>query len=147
MEKIVKPVVDGYITHDFFERRPDAKTGIHGGYDIGCKKHPCYVRAICDSEVFTAGWSNTFGFRVWTRPTDKYLREKYPYIVYAHLEKILTNLPRTLQAGMIIGIMGNTGKSYGVHLHLEARKDPTAVDTCINITEIPELYGYNNLKA
>jgi murein DD-endopeptidase MepM/ murein hydrolase activator NlpD len=146
MEKIIKPVLNGYITSDYFEKRP-TQSGIHGGYDIGSKKHPCYVRAICDCEVYTAGWSDSFGFRVWVRPTDKELREKYPYIVYAHLEKISTNLPRTLQAGQIIGIMGNTGKSNGVHLHIEARTSIPDPSSHVNIVELPELYGYNNLKV
>jgi len=137
MQNIAKPVHNGYITADFYEKRGDK---IHGGYDIGCKTHPCYIHSICDAEIVQAGWSDTFGYRVWVRPMDLELRAKYPYIVYAHLEKINVALRGKVYQNEVIGIMGNTGLPKGVHLHIEARTAPTINGSSIDIVEIKELY-------
>jgi hypothetical protein len=40
---------------------------------------------------------------------------------YAHLSKILVYPNQLVQAGEVIGLGGNTGRSYGAHLHYEVR--------------------------
>lgn len=52
--------------------------------------------------------------------------------LYAHLAKWTVNVGDTLQAGDTLGIGGNTGRSFGAHLHFEMRYhgiyiDPTTV--------------------
>jgi len=138
-EKIIKPVRDGYITSTFDEVRGNK---IHGGYDIGCKQHPCYIHSICDSIVIASGYSQSFGWRVWASPTDEELKQKYPYIIYAHLaQHPIVKTFSKIEKGTIIGIMGNTGISRGVHLHLEARTKPDLSGKSIRIDEIEEFYG------
>lgn len=41
--------------------------------------------------------------------------------LYAHLERWKVNVGDELQAGDVIGIGGNSGRSYGAHLHFEMR--------------------------
>ncbi len=48
------------------------------------------------------------------------------YVYYAHLEQIRVEKGQAINCGDIIGIMGNTGNSYGAHLHLEARTEKKA---------------------
>lgn len=49
--------------------------------------------------------------------------------VYAHLSKILVESGQKVDAGTLIGLGGNTGHSYGSHLHYEIRYLGQALDT------------------
>ena len=51
------------------------------------------------------------------------------YTLYAHLSDVTTSLGATVKKGQVIGHMGNTGNSYGTHLHFEVRKNAS---TCID---------------
>jgi len=42
--------------------------------------------------------------------------------VYAHLSQITAQKGQTVQAGKLIGLSGNTGNSFGAHLHLTIKK-------------------------
>ena len=48
--------------------------------------------------------------------------------LYAHLDKVYVNLGDFVTEGQEIGFMGNTGNSYGAHLHFEVRKDNIRID-------------------
>jgi murein DD-endopeptidase MepM/ murein hydrolase activator NlpD len=49
--------------------------------------------------------------------------------VYAHLSKLLAESGQVVKAGDIVGLGGNTGHSYGSHLHFEIRYLGQALDT------------------
>ena len=57
--------------------------------------------------------------------------------LYAHLASWKVNVGDTLQAGDTIGIGGNTGRSFGAHLHFEMRFNNSYIDpaTVFNFTE------------
>lgn len=48
--------------------------------------------------------------------------------LYGHLSLILVNEHDEIQAGDVVAISGNTGKSTGPHLHLRLKKDGKSVD-------------------
>lgn len=49
--------------------------------------------------------------------------------VYAHLSKLLVEPGTEVTSGTVIGLGGNTGRSYGSHLHFEMRYLGRALDT------------------
>jgi murein DD-endopeptidase MepM/ murein hydrolase activator NlpD len=48
--------------------------------------------------------------------------------IYAHLSKYLCDVNEEVKAGQPIGLGGNTGRSYGSHLHFETRVMGEAVN-------------------
>lgn len=47
---------------------------------------------------------------------------------YAHQSRLGTTLDASVSQGQVIGYVGNTGNSFGAHLHFEVRVDGTPVD-------------------
>lgn len=48
--------------------------------------------------------------------------------LYAHLSRVDVKLGDRVQQGQVIGVAGNTGRSFGTHLHFEVRKNNTRID-------------------
>lgn len=57
------------------------------------------------------------------------------YTLYAHLKEVYVKVGDKVNAKDDIGYMGNTGRSYGAHLHFEVRTNSN-YSSCVN----PELY-------
>lgn len=95
------------------------------------------VYASADGVVKRAGVLSTYGNRVLITHT---IGGKTYETNYAHLDKITVKEGQRVKQGEQIGIMGNTGGSFGVHLHFEihnglyAAGQPNAVDPMKYIT-------------
>ena len=48
--------------------------------------------------------------------------------LYAHLSNVYVKKGNAVKKGDLIGYMGNTGRSFGAHLHFELRKDGKKID-------------------
>ncbi len=107
-----------------FGYRPDPFTGeirFHTGIDIKATyKQP--VRATADGKVVFSGWKKGYGKVVIIKHKNGY------ETVYAHLSYKRVGRNQPVKAGQIIGYAGSTGRSTGVHLHYEIRKNGKPVN-------------------
>lgn len=80
------------------------------------------IRSSDNGKVIKAEYDNSYGNHVIVDHQNGY------QTLYAHLSKISVNVGDVLEKGDLIGIMGTTGRSTGVHLHFEIRKDGTQLN-------------------
>lgn len=86
----------------------------HYGVDIKLKTGDS-IRSVFDGMVRIARYSSSYGNVVVVRH-DNGLET-----LYAHLSKRLVKERDEITVGEFIGLGGNTGRSYGSHLHFETR--------------------------
>jgi len=82
------------------------------------------IRASDAGTVVVAGWPDSHGYgnRVEINHGNGYLTR------YAHMSAIYVSVGQKIARGDVIGMMGSTGRSTGIHLHLEIRKDGVALN-------------------
>ncbi|AET58216.1 peptidoglycan DD-metalloendopeptidase family protein [Paenibacillus terrae] len=78
------------------------------------------IHASDEGVVTFAGQQNGYGNVIMIDHRNGY------QTVYGHLSSIGVHVGQVVQQGESIGVMGNTGRSTGTHLHFEIRKDNTA---------------------
>ena len=98
----------------------------HNGTDIfGVSKGPTYIESFYDGKVLKATVSTAAGggFGHYVVVLHKIGKEFYTSL-YAHLKpgSIKVKAGQTVTAGTVLGIMGTSGMSTGVHLHWEIWK-------------------------
>jgi LysM repeat protein len=102
---------DGIISDTFGTR-----LGNHKGIDIaGGLNTPIF--AVDDGKVTKSYYSDTYGHVIFIKHSNNL------ETVYAHLNKREVEEGQSINKGQIIGRMGNTGKSNGVHLHFEVHEN------------------------
>lgn len=92
--------------------------GIHGynGVDLAASAGTG-VLAAAGGEVIVAkssGWNGGYGNYV-------VIKHKNTQTLYAHLSSVSVGVGDVVSSGEMIGVIGNTGKSTGIHLHFEVR--------------------------
>lgn len=108
---------NGRITSGFGWRAiPYARSGtqFHTGVDISgdCNAH---IIATASGRVTTRGWVGSYGNLIIINHGNGY--ETY----YAHLAGFNVSHGQEVATGDVIGFMGRTGRTTGVHLHYEIR--------------------------
>jgi murein DD-endopeptidase MepM/ murein hydrolase activator NlpD len=111
--------VNGPITSPFCERR--AWEACHPGIDIGVPSGTP-IRAAGTGTVAIAGWTGGYG--------------NYTCIdhgggmatCYGHQSSYAVSSGAQVSQGQVIGYVGNTGHSFGAHLHFEVRINGNPVD-------------------
>ena len=104
--------------------RKHPKTGVrtfHHGIDLAGTWQE-NVRATAPGTVVFAGSEGAFG---------KVVRIEHDYgisTLYAHLSRITVRVGDYVGENVVIGKMGNTGRSAGAHLHYEIQVDGKSVD-------------------
>ena len=90
---------------------------MHRGVDLGYPEGTPVAAAWDGMVRISKGTANTGGYGNLVVIRHDNGLETY----YAHLSRRLVNPGQTVKAGDIIGLGGNTGRSYGAHLHFEVR--------------------------
>lgn len=95
----------------------------HPGIDIANRSAPG-VAAADGGVVVVAGWPDGYGYgnRVVIDHGNGYRS------LYGHLSNIYVSAGETVTRGQLIGKMGSTGRSTGIHLHLEIHYKGVAVN-------------------
>ncbi len=94
----------------------------HTGVDLGATSdRKVYANAEGTVEQIQTGYGNNQGSTGMASYGNMILL-KHPNGMktrYAHLQTVLVSKGQKIKAGQQIGVQGNTGNSYGVHLHYE----------------------------
>jgi murein DD-endopeptidase MepM/ murein hydrolase activator NlpD len=109
-----RPVDSGYISSGFGER-VDPFTGgeeFHEGIDFAAPEGTP-IHAVAAGIVTWAGSRGGFGNMVQIDHGNGYATR------YAHAYRVLVHVGETVQRGDVIGLVGNTGRSTGAHVHFE----------------------------
>ncbi|GAA2219268.1 M23 family metallopeptidase [Micromonospora olivasterospora] len=85
---------------------------LHTGVDLVAPEGTPYV-AIHDGTVTKAGWFGGYGYTVIVKHADG------SEAIYGHSSSLTVQEGQQVKAGDQLGLVGNTGHSYGSHLHLE----------------------------
>ncbi|WP_082892546.1 M23 family metallopeptidase [Rossellomorea aquimaris] len=108
--------VEGIITDAYGTR-----AGTHKGVDIGGEiGTPVY--SVDKGRVIKSYYSPSYGNVVFVRHDNGY------ETVYAHLEKRLVEVDQDIDQGEQIGLLGNTGRSTGAHLHFEVHNGEWTIE-------------------
>ncbi|PGS46423.1 murein hydrolase activator EnvC [Bacillus sp. AFS041924] len=110
--KFTRPA-QGYLSSGFGYRSFDHET--HFGVDI-VKKGSTPIVSVANGVVIRAYHSSSYGNVVFI--THK-MNGKVFTSVYAHMQNYQVSTGQTISKGQKIGTMGNTGHSFGQHLHFE----------------------------
>ena len=94
----------------------DVGYGSHLGVDISTAQGTP-VRSIGDGEVLFVGWQMGWGNVIAIKHTLS--DGKALYSNYSHLSKTNVTKGDSVRSGDMIGEVGNTGNSYGNHLHFQ----------------------------
>lgn len=100
----------------------ETSSRLHDGIDIaglGCGS-PIY--AIGSGTVTIAGWYPGYGNAVQIKHATGHSS------LYGHMNSVSVSVGQTVKKGQQVGRMGNTGYSFGCHLHLKTDYNGTSMD-------------------
>jgi murein DD-endopeptidase MepM/ murein hydrolase activator NlpD len=94
---------------------------LHSGIDLSAQEGTPY-NAIHAGVVTKAGWYGGYGYCVIVQHPDG------SESIYGHSSQLLVKEGQQVKAGDKLGLVGNTGHSYGSHLHLEIHVNGAPID-------------------
>jgi hypothetical protein len=116
----------GYkVTYPWGSKNSGYQAKYHTGDDYGTAPAGTPVTATRGGKVVLAGWNfreSDYGITVVVETlggTPNGVRH-----MYCHLSAVSVSLGQEVEAGQVVGKVGNTGRSKGAHLHYEERVAP-----------------------
>lgn len=104
-----RPMISGYVTQNWMNAG-------HLGIDLSNTNKTIEIYPVASGVVF-AKYYDTYGALVLKIRHN--VNGRYIYSTYAHLSAWYVNVGDVVTPDTVIGRMGNTGYSFGAHLHLE----------------------------
>ena len=131
VSKILKRT-DWYVTCNFGYHRVGGRLEYHCGTDYGTNNQKWHLYGIEQGVVLSCGAE---------RDGSKYIWLNYPRIgkklLHCHLDRIDVKAGQQIQEGTLLGAVGNTGCTCGIHLHLGMQPRGS------NGYEDPHIYEYS----
>ena len=115
------PVGVGYISSHFGWRDLNGSSDFHGATDIAAP-HGTSIFASNGGVVLRSEWHDSYGYYVLIDHGQGIST------LYAHMSLLNVSAGQTVTQGQVIGFVGNTGYSFGAHLHFEYRINGQRVD-------------------
>lgn len=134
------------MTSPYGQRTLNGKSEFHSGVDLvgdGTKA----ICSVCDGTVIrsrivtdksNATWQ--WGNYVAVEASDGTV------IYYCHMDSRAVKVGDKVKKGQRLGIMGNTGYSFGAHLHFEVRRNNKAINAA-DYLGIPNKTGKYNVRS
>jgi len=122
------PRAAGFITRGLIGPGRDEEA--HFGIDIAVPSGTP-VRASGGGTVEDAGGDPDYGLFVMLGHPEGYQS------MYGHASRILVSVGDRVQAGQVIALSGNTGRSTAPHLHFELRRSGDQLDPITVLKEVP----------
>ena len=94
---------------------------LHAGIDLAAPEGMPY-KAVHAGKVTQAGYYGGYGYAITIKNADG------TEVIYAHSRRLLVKAGDQVKAGQVIGEVGDTGASYGTHLHLEVHVNGQPTD-------------------
>ena len=117
--QFTNPCPAGYVSSTFGYR--DFDSSFHKGLDLAAPEGtPTYAAA--DGVVLIAGWSDSAGNWIVIDHGNGFVCK------YMHHSGLLVSAGQTVTKGQPIGLVGNTGNSFGAHLHFQLELNGAPVD-------------------
>jgi murein DD-endopeptidase MepM/ murein hydrolase activator NlpD len=117
-EAWVLPLEDGYR----FTSPYGVRWGrLHAGVDLAAPEGTAY-KAVHAGTVKLASWWGGYGNAIVIDNGNGI------ETIYGHSSKLLVKVGQKVNAGDVIGLVGNTGHSFGAHLHFEVHVDGQSTD-------------------
>jgi len=114
---MIRPIASGRVSSEFGMRTLNGRTGHHAGVDLVTPGNPTApILAVADGVVRVAQWHDSLG---WYIIVEHNIDGQRVDTLYAHLSAMSVGVGAQVSQGQIIGNMGNTGHSFGAHLHFE----------------------------
>ena len=114
---LASPIKRGYVSSHYGRRKDpfNGRWAMHRGVDF-VAKYKSNVYATAPGKVIAVGRQGKYG-----RTID--IRHEFGLLTrYAHLHRYRVKVGQKVALGQVIGLLGNSGRSTGPHVHYEIRR-------------------------
>jgi murein DD-endopeptidase MepM/ murein hydrolase activator NlpD len=121
--QLAQPVEHARISSDYGTRVDPlhGRTSFHEGIDLAASIGSV-VRAVAPGQVIFSGYHAGYGRVIALRHSDEVTT------LYAHCWAVRVNVGDRVQAGSVLGFVGESGRATGPHLHFEVRVNGKSFD-------------------